>query len=146
MGLLALLPLNNFFCPTPTYAFPGKEAWRPPDHARSSTNIPSAKIWVLELSSEVSFVSVLAMVLSEYWKRLEENFRNKITYFHNFSKWWNLQKKSSEKSSDIQLFAAGKFKGMALSGGHHAPLPPKAYFVEFYGRGGFLTSCLLWDV
>ena len=28
--------------------------------------------------SEVSFVSILAMVLSEYWKRLEENFRNKI--------------------------------------------------------------------
>ena len=39
-----------------------------------------SEIWkeVSELSSEVLFVSVLAMVLSEYWKRLEENFRNKI--------------------------------------------------------------------
>ena len=34
--------------------------------------------WDPKLSADVSFVSVLAMVLSEYWKKLEENFRNKI--------------------------------------------------------------------
>ena len=34
--------------------------------------------WDPKLSADVSFVSVLAMVVSEYWKRLEENFRNKI--------------------------------------------------------------------
>ena len=46
---------------------------------------------------------------------------------------------TSKKSCGIQLFAAGKFKGVALSGGHHAPLPPKEFFVEFYGRAvGFL--------
>ena len=28
-----------------------------------------------------------------------------------------------KKSSGIQLFAAGKFEGVALSGGHYAPLP-----------------------
>jgi hypothetical protein len=50
---------------------------------------------------------------------------------------------TSKESSNIQLFATGKFKGVALSGGHHAPLAPKAYFVEFYGRGGFLSACLL---
>ena len=31
-------------------------------------------------------------------------------------------------------------------GGRHACLPRKAYFVEFYGRRGFLTSCLLWPL
>ena len=36
------------------------------------------KSWVSELSSEVLFVSVLAMVLSENRKRLEENFRNTV--------------------------------------------------------------------
>ena len=36
----------------------------------------------------------------------------------------------SEESSDIQLFGAGKFEGVALSGG--AFLPQKVYFVDFY--------------
>ena len=31
-----------------------------------------------ELSADVMFVSILAMVLSEFWKTLEENFRTKI--------------------------------------------------------------------
>ena len=62
-----------------TYAFHGERAWAwcPFDNSTPS-NFPAAKSWVSELSSEVSFVSVLAMVLSEYWKRLVENFQNKI--------------------------------------------------------------------
>ena len=43
-----------------------------------SLNFPFPKSWVSELSSDISFVSVLVMVLSEYWKRLEEIFWNKI--------------------------------------------------------------------
>ena len=38
----------------------------------------------------------------------------------------------SEETSDIQLFGAGKFEGVALSGGRHAFLPQKVYFVDFY--------------
>ena len=41
-------------------------------------NFLSAKSWDQELSADVSFVSVLAMVLSEYWKRLEKIFWSKI--------------------------------------------------------------------
>ena len=89
------------------------------------------------------------MVLSEYWKTLEENFQKRL--FPRFSKeWWNLQKKSSSlfqycektiastetndtsaESSDIQLFAAGKFEGLALSGGHLAPFPQKHILLNF---------------
>ena len=32
---------------------------------------------------------------------------------------------TSIESSDIQLFAIGKFEGVAISGGCHAPLPQK---------------------
>ena len=46
----------------------GKEAWCPPNYTTPS-NFPADKSWISELSSEVLFVSVLAMVLSEYWKR-----------------------------------------------------------------------------
>ena len=51
--------------------------WRPPDNA-TPLNFLFPKSWDQELSADVSFVSVIAMVLSEYWKSLEENFRNKI--------------------------------------------------------------------
>ena len=44
---------------------------------------------------------------------------------------------TSEESSDLQLFAAGNFEDVALSRGHHVPLPPKAYFVEFFAAEGF---------
>ena len=60
-----------------SYAFRGKGAWYPPENATPS-NCPAANSGVLELSSEVPFVSVLPMVLSGYWKRLVENFRNQI--------------------------------------------------------------------
>ena len=36
--------------------------------------------------------------------------------------------------------------GVASSGRRHACSPRKAFFVEFYGREGFLTSCLLWPL
>ena len=60
-----------------SYAFRGKEAWCPPKHA-TPLNFPFPKSWVSELSSEVFFVFVLLMVLSEYWEKQEEIFRNKI--------------------------------------------------------------------
>ena len=88
----------------------------------------------------------------------------KLYYFHNFLKVTNLQKiissslfpyfertiastetnDTSAESSDIQLFGAGKFKGVALSGGPHTYLLQNVYFVHFLQvRGGFLTFCLL---
>ena len=33
--------------------------------------------------------------------------------------------------SDTELFGAGKSKGVALSGGHHAPLPQKHILLNF---------------
>ena len=51
------------------YAFHGKGAWHPPDNFLFSKSLDQ------ELSADVSFVSVLAMVLSEYWKRLEIFFK-----------------------------------------------------------------------
>ena len=71
------LPQKNFFYPTRTYAFRGEGAWHPPDDATPS-NFLFPKSLDQELSADVSFVSVQAMVLSEYWKRLEEMFWNKI--------------------------------------------------------------------
>ena len=59
------------------FTFRGERAWHPPDNA-TPLNFLFPKSLDQELSADVSFVSVLAMVLSEYWKRLEENFWNKI--------------------------------------------------------------------
>jgi hypothetical protein len=70
-------PQKIFFYLARTYAFRGEGAWRPPDNATPTFRVPN-KSWDPGLSADVSFVSVLAMVLSEYWKRLEENFRKKI--------------------------------------------------------------------
>ena len=38
------------------------------------------------------------------------------------------------KKLDTQFFGAGKFEGVAYSGGRHASLLQKAYFVVFYIR------------
>ncbi len=69
-------------CPTrsqkpfaPTYAFSGEWGWRPPDNATPS-NFLFSKSWDQELSADSLLVFVLILVLSEYWKRLEENFLN----------------------------------------------------------------------
>jgi hypothetical protein len=85
------------------------------------------------------------LVLSEYWKRLEENFRNKIisaisqndenfrNIFH-YSEWIIASTEAndnSEESSDVQLFAAGKCKGVAILGGHHALLTQKPILLNF---------------
>ena len=76
-------------------SFCGKWAWSPPDNATPS-NFPPPKSWVSDLSFEVSFVSVLAMVLSEYWKRLEKNFRNYIIFATSSKK--TLKKKVNLKA------------------------------------------------
>ena len=47
------------------YAFNDERAWRPPDNA-TPLNFLSPKSVDQDLSADVSFVSVLAMVLSEY--------------------------------------------------------------------------------
>ena len=104
----------------------------------------AAKSWVSELSFEVSFVYVLAKVISEYLKMLEEIYSFKfssfweiaeITVFWKFSSSLFLYSErtiastetmnTSEGSSDTQLFGAGKSGGVALSGGLHAHLPQK---------------------
>ena len=71
------LPQKNFFYLTRTYAFRGEGVWHSPDHATPS-NFLFPKSWDPELSADVSFVSVLAMVLSEYLKRLEEKFQKRL--------------------------------------------------------------------
>ena len=47
------------------FTFSGEQAWHPPDNATPS-NFLFPKSLDQELSADVSFVSVLAMVLSEY--------------------------------------------------------------------------------
>ena len=53
----------TFVYPTRTYAFRGEGAWHPPDNATPS-NFLFPKSLDHELSADVLFVSVLAMVLS----------------------------------------------------------------------------------
>ena len=84
------------------------------------------------------------MVLSEYRKRLEENFRNKVISAisqkdENYKKYISSSifqysertiaitdtNHTSKESSDTQLFANRKVKGVALSVGLHAHLPQK---------------------
>ena len=55
------------------------------------SDLPGLKSLVSDLSVEVLFVSVLLMVLSEYWKRLENFFRNDIIFIIS-SKWYHFQK------------------------------------------------------
>ena len=55
----------------------------------SPLSVSQTKSWNQGLSADVSFVSVLFMVLSEYWKKLEENFRKKIsTNDKNYEKYF----------------------------------------------------------
>ena len=65
------------------------------------------------------------------------SFRKKISSLFQYSEGTIASTETNntlKESSDTQLFAVGKFEGVALSRGHHAPLHQKAYFVEFYGR------------
>ena len=93
------------------------------------------------------------MVLSEYWKRLEENFRKRL--FPRFPKNDEISKKESSilflfsertiastqtndtsaESPGSQLSFATLKVGVAVPWSCHALSPRKAYFVEFYGRG-----------
>ena len=75
---LNLLFFSMYFC--------DKWAWGPADNATPS-NFLVAKSWGSDLSFDVSFVSVLAMVLSEYWKRLEEILEIRLfPHFLNMAK------------------------------------------------------------
>ena len=74
-------------------SFCGKWAWSPPANATPS-DFPAAKSWVSDLSFEVSFASVLGMVLSEYWKKLEFFFFKMILFWGNCKKKYNFKKKS----------------------------------------------------
>ena len=72
----------------------GKWAWHPPDHATCLS------VWLLiaEIKSfpaDVSFVTVLATILSEYWKKLEEIFFFKWYYFEESVKIVSFWKKIS---------------------------------------------------
>ena len=116
-------------------------------------NCPSTKNWVSDLSSEVFIVFLPARVLSEYWKRLEENFQNVIIsamtkFTKKSSSLFQYSKRtiastetnnSSKERPDTQHFGTRNFKGVALSGGCHVYLLQKAYyFVAFlHGRGVF---------
>ena len=68
---------KNFFYPTRTYAFRGGRAGRPPGNGKPPFRGPNYSRDI-GLSADVSFVSVLAMVLSENWKNAGGKF------FHNF--------------------------------------------------------------
>ena len=65
LALLNLLFFSISFC--------GKWVWSLLKNAMPSVFLAS-KSWKSDLSVEVSFASVLATVLSEYWKKLEEIF------------------------------------------------------------------------
>ena len=65
----------------------------------SKNSIPVAKIetkasknWVLDLSVGVAFVSVLAMVLSEYWKSWRKYFFQNDIIFTISSKYYHFKK------------------------------------------------------
>ena len=102
------------------------------------------KSWESDLSFDASFVSaVLAMVLSEYWKRLEEfffqndiilrklqkyHFKKESQAFFNILKEPLLVQKQTilqKKGLILSFFGAGKFEGVTLSGELHAHLPQK---------------------
>ena len=121
----ANLPYKTILTPRPPMLFPARECDAlliMPD----PQNFCPRK--VSDLSSDVSFVSLLAMVLLEYWKRIEEIFQNVIISAIS-SKWQNLQKNissslfqyavstetndSSKERPDTQLFGSGKFRGIA---------------------------------
>ena len=55
------------------YTFHGGKAWLPPDDATPTFSMANYS-WDQGLSADVKFVTVLAMVLSEYWKKLEDCF------------------------------------------------------------------------
>ena len=62
-------------------------------------------------------------------------FQKKILYSFQYSERTIASTETnntSEESSDIQFFAAGKFQGVALSKGHHAPLPQKHILLIFH--------------
>ena len=108
--------------------------WRPLDNAMSS-NFLFPKSWVSELSFELSFLSVLEIVLSQFantfWKTLEEIFRIHVISAI-FSKWQNLQKIFPPVFFNILEDPLLLQKQMIAQ--RHASSPSKAYFVEFYGH------------
>ena len=66
--------------------------------------------------------------------RFPKNLQKKILYSFQYSERTIASTETNntpEQSSDIQFFAAGKFKGVALSGGHHTPLPQKHILLNF---------------
>ena len=96
------------------------------------------------------------MVLSQYLKRLEENFRKKINslisqngqnyknifppvFFNILQKPLVVQKQTIYQKKALDLsYLELEGQGRALSGGCHASLPRKAYFDVFLQvRGGF---------
>ena len=105
------------------------------------------------LSADVSYVAALAMVCSQYWKRLEVKFRNKIIsaisqneenyknifspVFFNIAKEPLLVQKQTlhqKKSPWSQLKFAILKVGRALSGGRQASSLRKAFLLIFYRR------------
>ena len=73
------------------FTFRGEQAWHPLDNATPS-NFLFPKSLDQELSADVTFVSVLAMVLSEYWKLVEENFGKRLfpRYLKNYEIYKNI--------------------------------------------------------
>ena len=69
------------------------------------------------------------------------SFKNKFSSFFQCSERTIASTETndtSEESSNIQLLAAGKIKGVALSRGHHAPLPQEHILLIFHvGAEGF---------
>ena len=72
MGAMPSFPKITFFTPHGPMLFATR------GHGMAPTFRVSNLSWDQGLSAEVSFVSVLLVVLSEYWKKLEKISRNKI--------------------------------------------------------------------
>ena len=102
----------NFFC--------GKWAWSPPANATPS-DFPAPKSWVSDLSFQVSFASVLVMVLSVYWKKLDFFFFIMIIFWGNCKKKYNFKKNSQtffnilKEPLLVQKQMILKTKGLILS-------------------------------
>ena len=69
--------------------------------------------WDHELSADVSFVSVLAMVLSEYWKKLEEIFFWSDLTLRRLWKLYHFEKKKYRGFLPYATF--GTWKKLALA-------------------------------
>jgi hypothetical protein len=77
----------------------------------------------------------------QFLKMMKFTKKNPLAFFNILKEPLLVQKQTipQKKVLVLSFFVAGKFKSVALSGGHHAPLPQKHILLNFMGRGGFTS-------